>query len=87
MANVKYEFIKEIITTDDIDVNRSRTGMYISVIREWKKTDNKTLKFTCKGQREKNTCRSSISSYLRKNKLDYTVYCEKNKFNVYIVRA
>ena len=87
MANVQFEFIKETITTDDIDVNRSRTGMYISVIREWEKTDNKTLKFSCKDQREKNTCRSSISSYLRKNKLDYTVYCEKNKFNVYIVRA
>lgn len=87
MENAKFEFIKETITTDDINVNKPHNGVYTSIIREWEKTDNKTLKFCCKDQKEKNTCRSSISAYLRKNKLDYTVYCEKNKFNVYIVRA
>lgn len=65
----------------------SKDGVYTNAIREWEKTDNKVLKFSCKNMKEKGSCAAAVQMYIKKYKRDYTVYREKNKYNVYVVRS
>ena len=76
------EFIKEEVT--DISTGN---GKYVGVIKDWAKTDNKTLKFKCFDVREKNTCSCAIRNYIKKNSLDWTMTYERGTYNIYITRS
>lgn len=60
---------------------------YIDTIIEWEKTDSKCLKLICKNPKEKCGCRASVTNYIKTRKLDWTIFNEKNKYNIYVVRA
>ena len=82
----EYEYLSDF-NLDDVDVSRGRSGKYTILLDEFAKTENKTLKITLKNIEDKNSCTSSIRAYIKKNKLDWTMYLERKTFNVYVVRA
>lgn len=69
------------------DIEVSERGKYIPILREWENTDSKCLKFACANAEEKSHCASALYVYLRKNHKDYTIFREKGKNNIYVVRA
>ncbi len=78
----QYEFIAE-----SVKPNYVSRGKYISVIEEWLKTDNKTVKFMCKNELQKKNVCNSLRSYAKVHNYDYTVFPERSTNNVYVVRA
>lgn len=84
--NFEYEYLSDF-NLDDLDVTRNRSGKWSMLLDEFAKTDNKTLKISLKKTEDKRSCTSSIRQYIKKNKLDWTMYLERNTFNVYVVRA
>lgn len=81
---MEYEFIQEKV--ENIDV-ASRSGKYTQIISHWEKTDNKTLKFKCKNQKEKKCVYSSIKHYCANHKKDWTIICESGSYNIYAIRS
>ena len=85
MRDYEFEFL------NDFDINSidlaTKEGRWTITIHEWEKTDAKTLRFTLHNAEEKNACRSAVMTYIRNHKLDWTVYSERNKYNIYVVRA
>ena len=75
----------------DFDPNEieiaTKEQRWAEVIKQWMDTDAKTLKFSLKNIEEKGRCRTAVNKYLETHNLDYTVYSEKNKNNIYVVRA
>lgn len=83
-----YEFLEDFDPNDiEIATQGGEKGKWTNILCEWMETDSKTLKFSLKSQDEKRLCRAAISQYIRKHGLDYTIYNEKNKFNIYVVRS
>ena len=80
---MEFELLKDV---PDIEITR-RQNKYIDPLLEWEKTDNKCIKFVCKNQAEKTNCASALANFFRKTNRDYTIYREKGKFNVYVIRA
>ena len=74
------EFIKE-----KLDIKNNRKSKYMCVIEEWEETDNKTLRFKCTSEKEKNSCYSSAKQYIKKHNLDWTVV--PKGYDIYVVRA
>lgn len=83
---LNYEFLSEFdINSIEIDANRLRR--WAALLGEWIKTDSKAVKITCKNKDEKKLCRAALREFIRRRKLDWTVYPEKASYNVYVVRA
>lgn len=76
------EFIKEQV---EIEVNNNPKYKYANVIKEWEKTDNKTLKFKCKTPKEKQNCYFCVRQYIKRKNKDWTVFMKV--LDVYVVRA
>lgn len=80
---MKFDYLNEL--PEGIEIwNKNR---YVDTIIEWEKTDSKVIRLICKNPAEKNACRASVSAYIKNHNLDWTVYNEKNKYNIYVVRA
>ena len=79
---MEIEFIKEQV---EIGVNNNPKYKYANVIKEWEKTDNKTLKFKCKTQKEKQNCYFCVRQYIKRKNKDWTVFMKV--LDVYVVRA
>jgi len=78
---MEFEFIKEQIKVKP----RNREGVYASTIASWLETDNKTLVFKCKNDKETKSCESSCRQYKKKHNLDFVIVQMSGK--VYCVRA
>ena len=87
MEKEKFEF--EFL--DDFDINSidvsTCSGRWAKTLYEWMQTDAKACKFTLCNQDEKNRCACALRAYTKKHNLDWTIYPERNKYNVYGVRA
>lgn len=70
----------------NVDFN-TRDGRWVRTFREWMESDAKVIKLSLKNADEKRMCYQAIRNFIAKNKLDYTIYCERGKYNVYVVRA
>ena len=79
---MEIEFIKEQV---EIEVNNNPKHKYANAIKEWERTDNKTLKFKCKTQKERQNCYFCVRQYLKKHGKDWTVFVKV--LDVYVVRA
>ena len=84
--NFEYEFISDI-NLDELDLNSKKNGKYVDVLKMFVKNENKTLKMTLKNEKDRESCCSSIRNYIKKNRLDWTLYTERNTYNIYVVRA
>lgn len=82
---MKYDFIEDF-DPESIRVNR-RESEYAKALDEWVLTDNSTIKFSSTNNREKRNCYGAIRQYIKKNGHDWTIYCEKGRFNIYVVRS
>ena len=82
----EYEFLTDDFNIDDIEI-ATKEGRWSSTLIEWGNTDSKKMRFTLHNAKEKNACANAIRAYVRTHKLDWTVFCEQNKFNVYVVRS
>ena len=60
---------------------------WVAPFKEWIMSDRKVIKLLMKNREDKRRCYASITGFIRRHKLDYTVYCEKGKYNIYVVRA
>lgn len=85
-SNFEYEFISDI-NLDELDLNSKKNGKYVDVLKKFLKEEGKTLRMSLKNEKDKESCCSSIRNYIKKNKLDWTVYTERNTYNIYVVRA
>lgn len=83
---MEFNFLTSL-PADFVAASKNRGGAYTNAIREWENTDNKVLKFSCKNMQEKGNCAAAAQMYIKKYNKDYTVYREKNKYNVYVVRS
>ena len=73
---------------DDFDVRDIELyAQWAHALDEFDASNSKAMKFTLANAQQKNRCRSAISSYCKRNSKDWTIYNEKNKYNIYVVRA
>lgn len=79
---MEIEFIKEQVKVTPYENKRHK---YANAIKKWEATDNKTLRFACKNEREKNTCYFCVKQYIKRNRKDWTVFMKP--LDVYVVRA
>lgn len=85
MGKIQFEIL------EDFDINSidiaTRNRRWAEILEQWRETDAKTLKFSLKNAKEKDQAVASIGMYKRAHNLDWTVYRERNTYNVYVVRA
>lgn len=89
MGKFEYEFLEDF-DLSSIELTKGRGngyGRWINIFYEWLATDNKVLKLSLTNAAEKKTCQASIRHFIKKNHLDWTVYNERAKYNIYVVRA
>ena len=60
---------------------------WVTPFKEWILSDKKVIKLSMKNAKDKNRCYASIRRFINAHNLDYTLYPEKNKYNIYVVRA
>lgn len=80
---MEFEFIKEEIKKD----RGVRNGIYAPIIDEWLETDNKTLKFKCKSEKEMAQAYGAVYSYRKAANLDYTIFKKKGSCELYLIKA
>jgi len=78
------EWLDELPSDLEIDSNKND---WATPFKEWILSDRKVIKLLMKNKDDKRKCYASINAFIKKHKLDYTVYCEKGKYNIYVVRA
>ena len=83
--NFDIEWLNEL--PSDLEVSSGRRNDWATPFREWIMSDSKVIKLVMKNKEDKVLCYTAVTSFIRKHKLDYTVYCEKGKYNIYVVRA
>lgn len=87
MANRNFEFD----FLDDFDINSidvsTREGRWALTLREWMESGAKVCRFALHNAEEKGLCSTAIRGYIKSHNLDWTVYPERNKYNIYVVRA
>ena len=85
MKDFEFEFL------DDFDINEidvaTKEGRWALTIKKWMESGTKTCKFSLHNSVEKNNCAAAVNAYIKKHNLDWTVYPERNKYNVYVVRS
>ncbi len=82
---MEFEFIAERLDEKEIKTNAYKSK-YANIIEDWLKTENKTLKFICKNEREKKNCSWAITSYKKAHNYDYVIYREAATLNIYLVK-
>lgn len=80
---IEYEYLE---TFDLSDVIASR-GRYAPIIEKWLLSNAKALKFSLKSIEDRRRCRAAITRYRDSHHYDWTIYNEKNSYNLYVVRA
>ena len=80
---MEFEFIKESVKPALI----GRHSPYVDIIYQWLDSDNKTLKFKCKSEKELRSVYNSAYQFKRKNNMDFTVFKRSSLCEVYLVRA
>lgn len=78
---MEFEFIKEKVRPI------GKNNAYVDVMYQWLESNNKTLKFKCKSEKEMNSITNSAYQFRHKNNLDFTVFKRANLCEVYLVRA
>ena len=71
---------------NDIDVSKNE-GRWACTVHDFERSNAKAVKFVCGNSAEKNRCYGSLTSYVKRKHLDWTIYCERNTYNIYLVRA
>ena len=61
------------------------TSPVLLAVIDWLKTEDQTLKFTCKSPKEANSVAASINHHKRKNDCNYVVY--RRNYEVYVIKA
>ena len=79
---MEFEYVK-----DKLDLFPTERGKWNSIIQDWIRSDNKTLIFTCKNDKEFRNCYFCSIQNRRKNNLDYVVHKDNGKMKVYLVKA
>ena len=79
-----FEWLDEI--PSDVEFNE-RKNYWVEPFKEWVESDRKVIKIMLKNVNDKRNCYASLKAFMKKNNLDYTVYCEKGYYNIYVVRA
>lgn len=79
---MEFEFIKEQV---EIEPQENKRYKYANTMKKWEGTDNKTLKFACKNEKEKNNCYFCVKQYIKRKGRDWTVFVKS--MDVYVVRA
>ena len=83
--NYGFEFLEDF-DINSIDV-ATKEGVWSQTLREWEESGAKTLKFSLKSAEEKSRCYGAVVNYNKTHKKDWTIYPERNKYNIYVVRA
>lgn len=78
---MEFEFIEEAVEHTPAE----KKYKFATAIAQWDKTTNKTIRFKCSNAKERLSCYTSARSYIKRYKLDYTIFMKGNE--VYIVRA
>lgn len=80
---MKYEYMEEL----DVDKHSiTRCGRWSGILIDWMKTDKKVLKISLDDEHDKKVCRTALQAYMKAHDIDYTVYSERGKNNIYVVR-
>ena len=79
-----YEFIDDF---DPSQIEYEKRKRWATTLEEFSRQDAKTVKFTLKTPKEKNLCRTAIETYKKAHGLDWTVFPEKNKYNIYVCKS
>lgn len=88
MEKFEYEFLEDFdLSSIELSTRGGNNGKWVKIFLEWLKTNNKVLKLSLANQHAKRNCQTAIRSFIKRNNLDWTVYNEKGKYNIYIVRA
>lgn len=83
--NYDFEFLTDF-DVNSIDV-ATREGRWAVTLLDWLNSDTKACKFSLKSADERRRCRGALANYIRSHNLDWTVYLERNTYNIYVVRA
>lgn len=82
---MKFDYIEDF-DPNSIDVN-TKEGFYAKILSDWEKTDKSTIKFSASSESEKKRCYGAVRGYIVRKGHDWTMYCEKGKPNIYVVRS
>jgi len=85
MEKIQFEMLEDF-DINSIDV-ATRDRKWADIFDQWRETSSKTLKLSLKSAKEKDRAVTSLGVYKRQHNLDWTVYRERNTYNVYVVRA
>ena len=87
---MKEEILYEILD-DNFDIDSierwNREGRWSAILDEFAKSGRKQMRFTLHSEQEKGRCYAAVLGYRKAKKLDWTVFCERHTYNIYIVRA
>ena len=81
---ITFEFLDEF---DPNDIEFETKRRWATTLDEFGKQDAKAIKFTLKSPKEKNLCRAAVELYKKNHHLDWTVFPEKGKYNIYVCKA
>lgn len=82
--DVSFELTDEELDFDDVDLGRTQ---WHRIMSEFEKSDNKMVVIKVKNLSERKKCVTSVKSWCKIHKKDYTVYLSKSKPQVYVIRA